>query len=97
MGEIKHYDPYRKFNIYDIKALSAVAERMDVPTAIKYSSPAFIEALRKAIPEASVAVNAAVVSLYGLSVIEDPTIPPGRIRLEYTRGGQKLFTEFALS
>jgi len=88
---------YKDSDIYEVKALIAVAERMDVPTAIRYNSPAFIEAARKAVSEAGAPANAAVVELYGLRVIEDPSIAPDRIRLEYTRGGEKKFTEFALT
>jgi hypothetical protein len=95
-------DRYKDFNIGDVQALITAAEKMDVPTAIRYSSPLFINALLKAVDgkigriTETTSSKASVVELYGLKLVEDVSIPLDRIRLEYLRSGEKQFIDFSL-
>jgi hypothetical protein len=87
------------FNLYDIKALKELVAQAKTPTAIRHNSTTFIEALKKEfsktkLPEVE---GPAVVELYGIKVIADPTIPAGRLRIEYMQGGEKQFEEFAFT
>ena|ERR1039457_2644535 len=88
---------YRDFNIYDMMAIVACHEMMEVPAAIKYSSQEFLEALKHAVPQAGVPADSSVVMFYGLRIVQDPEVPPDRIRLEYVRGGQRNYKEFVIS